>query len=133
MAKPITRRDALIRGQLSRRWGVSAARVIGLIEAGRLPGVFVIPATGKFGKVVKVPMSSVWEAEKKWKITRVRDVTFAEGTWADRQDVVGQADLPHAGTEAVAGLRPAMNSTTPTHRQSVPKGAQGRCSIYLSD
>lgn len=68
MAKPVTKRESLTRGQLGRRWGVSVNRVRQLIESGELCGTFSIPSCGRFGKVVKIPLASVLEAERRWQI-----------------------------------------------------------------
>lgn len=50
-------------GQLAKRWGVSAARIRQLVEAGQLPGAFQIPSAGRYGAVTKIPLAIVMEVE----------------------------------------------------------------------
>jgi len=78
MPKARTQRNALTRGQLARRWGVSVARVRQLIDSGRLGSVFEIPAVDGFGKVLKIPIESVKAAERDWSVGGVEDRTETE-------------------------------------------------------
>lgn len=62
--------EALTPGQLARRWGLAVDRVRQLIETGRLPGAFKVPAAGRYGEVVKIPLATVIHAEKDWAIVQ---------------------------------------------------------------
>jgi len=73
MAKPVTKRESLTCSQLARRWGVSVNRVRQLVESDALNGTFTIPACGRFGKVVKIPLATVLEAESRWQVTETTD------------------------------------------------------------
>jgi hypothetical protein len=55
--------ETLTIGQLARRWGVSADRVRKLILAGLMPGAFAIPSAGRYGATIKVPLTTVVQAE----------------------------------------------------------------------
>jgi len=68
MPRQQTQLEALTSGQLARRWGVSVARVRVLIESGRIPGTFRIPAVGRYGATVKIPMASILQKEQEWAI-----------------------------------------------------------------
>ncbi len=68
MPKPKTRRESLTQGQLAKRWGVAPRRIEELIREGSLPGTFVIPPSGRFGKTTKIPLATVVDAEKSWRI-----------------------------------------------------------------
>src|SRR5438128_672178 len=78
MARTKTQCEALTVGQLS-RWGVSAERVRHLIASGQLPGAFVIPAAGRYGQTVKVPLATVVQAETEdWAIIPKTDKAGAK-------------------------------------------------------
>ena len=68
MPKQKTGRESLTQGQLAKRWGVAPRRIEELIREGSLPGTFVIPPSGRFGKTTKIPLATVVEAEKSWRI-----------------------------------------------------------------
>jgi excisionase family DNA binding protein len=55
--------ETLTVGQLARRWGISRDHVRRLISDGRLRGAFTIPSTGRYGATVKIPLTSVLQAE----------------------------------------------------------------------
>lgn len=71
MPRQQTQLEALTPGQLARRWGVSAARVRVLVASGRIPGSFRIPAVGRYGATVKIPMASILQKEQEWAIAPV--------------------------------------------------------------
>jgi hypothetical protein len=71
MPRPRTQLDALSPGQLARRWGLSVDRVRRLIEGGKLPGSFKVPAAGRYGEAVRVPLAVVLQAEQDWAIAPV--------------------------------------------------------------
>jgi excisionase family DNA binding protein len=50
-------------GQLARRWGISRDHVRRLIDDGCLAGAFTIPSTGRYGATVKIPLTSILQAE----------------------------------------------------------------------
>jgi hypothetical protein len=60
--------EALSIGQLAKRWGVSANRIRGLVEAGQLPGAFKVPSVGRYGAAVKIPLATVVQAEQDWAV-----------------------------------------------------------------
>ena len=60
--------EALSPGQLARRWGLAVDRVRRLIESGRLPGAFRVPAAGRYGEAIRIPLASVVQAEQEWAI-----------------------------------------------------------------
>jgi len=41
-------------------------RVRKLIESGKLPGAFKVPAAGRYAEAVRVPLAAVLQAEEKW-------------------------------------------------------------------
>ncbi len=57
-------------GQLATRWGVSADRIRGLIDAGQIQGAFQIPSAGRFGSTVKIPLCVVESLEADWQVGR---------------------------------------------------------------
>jgi len=69
MARSATQRGALSIGQLARRWGLGADRVRRLVENGLLPGSFKVPSAGKYGEAVRIPLSTIQQAEKQWAIS----------------------------------------------------------------
>ena len=68
MPRQQTQLATLTPGQLARRWGVSVARVRVLVETGRIPGTFRIPAVGRYGETVKIPIASILQKEQEWAI-----------------------------------------------------------------
>ena len=60
--------EALSPGQLARRWGLAVDRVRRLIESGRLPGAFKVPAAGRYGEAIRIPLASIVQAEQEWAI-----------------------------------------------------------------
>jgi hypothetical protein len=63
-------RGALSIGQLAKRWRLSPTRVRGLVDSGLLPGSFAVPAAGRYGKAIRIPLSAVLQAEEKWTVGR---------------------------------------------------------------
>ena len=55
-------------GQLAQRWTVGTGRVQSLVLAGRVPGAFTIPSSGRYGETVKIPLASVLLVEQEWAI-----------------------------------------------------------------
>mgnify|MGYP001825995877 CR=1 FL=1 len=68
MTRAKTQRDALSVGQLASRWAVSVERIKRLVQTGQLPGAFKVPSAGKFGEAVRIPLSTVLQAEENWAI-----------------------------------------------------------------
>ena len=68
MPRSRTSCEALSPGQLARRWGLAAERVRRLIESGRLPGAFRVPAAGQYGEAVRIPLTTVVQAEQEWAV-----------------------------------------------------------------
>lgn len=68
MARSATQRGALSIGQLARRWGLGADRVRRLVENGLLPGSFKVPSAGRYGEAVRIPLSTVLQAEDDWAV-----------------------------------------------------------------
>lgn len=66
MARSTTERGALSIGQLARRWGLGAERIRRLVENGLLPGAFKVPSAGKYGEAIRIPLSTIMQAEKDW-------------------------------------------------------------------
>lgn len=64
---------ALSVGQLARRWAVSAARIRQLVRDGHLAEAFTIPASGRYGAIVKIPLSTVLAVEKAWAVVPPQD------------------------------------------------------------
>ncbi len=69
MSRSKTTAEAHSVGQLARRWGVSVERVRQLIRDGHLPETFTIPASGRFGAIVKIPLSTVLIVEQEWTVS----------------------------------------------------------------
>ena len=67
--------EALSPGQLARRWGLAVDRVRRLIESGRLPGAFKVPAAGRYGEAIRIPLASIVQAEQEWAIGPTGDST----------------------------------------------------------
>lgn len=63
MPRVRTESQTLTVGQLARRWTVSVQRVRSLVESGAIPGVFVIPAAGRYGNTLKIPLEVVLHLE----------------------------------------------------------------------
>lgn len=63
---PSALKEAYSVGQLAKRWGVSVQRIKQLIDAGKIPGTFVIPSAGRFGSALRIPVDSVVQAEQDW-------------------------------------------------------------------
>lgn len=74
MPRPPTQLEALSPGQLARRWGIGVDRVRRLVESGKIPGAFRIPAVGRYGEAVKIPLAAVLEQEQEWAITPMDNV-----------------------------------------------------------
>ncbi len=68
MTRPKTQRGALSVGQLARRWGLGPDRVRRLVESGLLPGSFKVPSAGKYGEAIRIPLSTILQAEQDWAI-----------------------------------------------------------------
>lgn len=68
MPRPVTPSAALSSGQLAKRWGVGMGRIQGLVASGLLPGAFRIPAAGRHGEAMRIPLASVLEAEQQWSL-----------------------------------------------------------------
>ena len=66
MSRSIKQRGALSVGQLAARWGVSPNRIRRLIEADQLRGTFKVPAAGRYGAAIRIPLSVVEQAEHLW-------------------------------------------------------------------
>jgi hypothetical protein len=75
MPRPQMQLGALSPGQLAKRWGLAVDRVRRLIEIGRLPGAFKVPAAGRYGETIRIPMASVVQAEQEWAIDPTGDST----------------------------------------------------------
>ena len=69
MPRPQTQPDALSPGQLARRWGLAVDRVRRLIESGHVPGAFKIPAAGRYGETIRIPLAAVLQAVREWAIS----------------------------------------------------------------
>jgi hypothetical protein len=41
-----------------------------LVDSGLLPGSFAVPAAGRYGKAIRIPLSTVLKAEEKWTVGR---------------------------------------------------------------
>ena len=65
-----THAGALSIGQLAKRWRLSPTRVKGLVDNGLLPGSFAVPAAGRYGTAIRIPLSTVLQAEEKWTVGR---------------------------------------------------------------
>jgi len=72
MAGSATQRGSLSVGQLARRWGLGVERVKRLVESGSLPGSFRVPSVGKYGEAIRIPLSTVIQAEQEWAIPEPR-------------------------------------------------------------
>lgn len=70
MARAKTNRAALSVDQLARRWGLGSERVRRLVEMGLLPGSFKVPSAGRYGEAIRIPLSTVLQAEEDWAIHR---------------------------------------------------------------
>jgi hypothetical protein len=68
MARPQTQLEALSPGQLAKRWGLGVDRVRQLVTSGHIPGAFRIPAAGRYGETIKIPLAAVLEREQEWAI-----------------------------------------------------------------
>ena len=66
MTRLATQRGSLSVGQLARRWGLGVDRVRRLVESGLLPGSFKVPSAGKYGEAIRIPLSTVLQAEQDW-------------------------------------------------------------------
>jgi len=66
MPRPRIQCEALSPGQLARRSGLGVDRVQRLIESGKLPGAFRLPAASRYGEAVRVPMAAVVQMEQEW-------------------------------------------------------------------
>lgn len=55
-------------GALAKRWGVSPERVRSLVEAGKVPGAFVIPSAGRYGRAIRISKEAVLEVESRWSV-----------------------------------------------------------------
>lgn len=70
MPRPQTKTAALTIGQLARRWAVTVDRVRQLVDQGLLPGAFRIPAAGRFGEAIKIPLDTVLYCEQeRWLVS----------------------------------------------------------------
>jgi hypothetical protein len=63
--------EALSPGQLARRWGLGVDRVRQLVVSGHLPGAFKVPAAGRYGEALRVPLAAILKAEQDWSIVPV--------------------------------------------------------------
>jgi hypothetical protein len=66
MSRPKAERPALKVGQVAARWGIGVDRVRELVETGQLPGAFRVPASGKYGSAIRIPLAAVEQAEGMW-------------------------------------------------------------------
>ncbi len=68
MPRPKTKPEAFTIGQLAQKWAVGKDRVQSLVLAGRIPGAFTIPSSGRYGETVKIPLASILLVEQEWAI-----------------------------------------------------------------
>jgi hypothetical protein len=68
MPRPRTQPEVLSPGQLAKRWGLGVDRVRRLVENGQLPGAFKVPAAGRYGEAIRIPLAAVVQAEQDWAI-----------------------------------------------------------------
>jgi hypothetical protein len=66
MPRPKTQCETLTIGQLAKRWGIGRDHVRKLTDLRVIPGTFTIPAAGRYGEAVRIPLSSVLLAEQDW-------------------------------------------------------------------
>jgi hypothetical protein len=68
MSRPRIQTESLSPGQSARRWGLAADRVCRLVEGRQLPGAFRVPAVGRYGEAIRIPMAAVLQAEEEWAV-----------------------------------------------------------------
>ena len=76
--------------QLALRWSVGEERVKSLIQTGAITA-FTVPASGRFGKAVRISLSAVEEAEQDWSVHP--SVAWRKRQW--RQKTTIDASLQH--------------------------------------
>ena len=69
MPRKPTEPQVLSVGQLAKRWAIGTDRVQRLIDAGKIPRVFRVPAAGKFGQATRIPLDAVLEVEERWQLS----------------------------------------------------------------
>ena len=104
MKSSATQRGALSIGQLARRWGLGPDRIRRLIESGSLPGAFKIPSAGKYGAAIRIPRSTVVQAEQKWTLPEHRQ-TSTDRLPSRRASLRPLTHLPELNHERGAGYR----------------------------
>jgi hypothetical protein len=66
MPRPKTQRETLTIGQLAKIWGIGRDHAQRLVDAGAIPEVFRIPAAGRYGEAVRIPLASVLLVQQEW-------------------------------------------------------------------
>ena len=65
------KRETLSVRQLAIRWSVGEPRIRSLIGSGFLVGTFKVPASGRYGETIRIPITTIEKAETKWAIDEV--------------------------------------------------------------
>jgi len=66
MPRPKSQPETLTIGQLAKRWNIGWDRARRLADPNVISGTFTIPAAGRYGKAVRIPLASVLLAEQEW-------------------------------------------------------------------
>ena len=86
MPRPKTKPEAFTIGQLAQHWAVGKDRVQSLVLAGRIPGAFTIPSSGRYGETVKIPLALSY-----WSSRNGRSLPRRAATWNADSGVSGTA------------------------------------------
>lgn len=90
MPRPRTPRSHSRPSQLAKRWNIGVDRVRQLVIHGHLFGTFRIPSAGRYGDVVKIPLSTIRCVEREWAAGSITD-----NVRLTRRPTEGSATLPH--------------------------------------
>lgn len=65
--------DVLTVSSLATRWQISRHRVATMLRSGLIPGAFEIPAAGRYGSAIRIPLSHVRALEESWFVSPTSD------------------------------------------------------------